>query len=155
MITTEPVAAEQRRSMNIKEYLRGIRKLYLEIEAKRRQREKLYYTVTGSGLPIKTVDVQTSVSGDKLGDTMAEVADLDRSIRYDIVSLCKQQAQASAILAQLSKPEHRAVMTDYYINAYTWERVAELNGYGIDNVYKIHGAALQELRGMLEPEESL
>lgn len=140
------MAAEQRRNMDIKEYLRGIRKLYLEIEAKRRQREKLYYTVTGSGLPIKTVDVQTSVSGDKLGDTMAEVADLDRGIRQDIVSLCEQQAQATAILAQLSKPEYRAVMTDYYINAYTWERVANLNGYSVQAVYKIHGEALNELR---------
>ena len=146
IIKADPVAAEQRRSMDIKEYLRGIRKLYLEIEAKRRQRERLYCTVTGSSLPIKTVDVQTSVSGDRLGDTMAEVADLDRSIRQGIASLCKQQAQAVAIIAQLSKPEYRAVMTDYYINAYTWARVADLNGYSEQAVYKIHGEALNELR---------
>ena len=132
--------------MDIKEYLRGIRHLYLEIEAKKRQREKLYYTVTGSGLQIKTVDVQTSVSGDRLGDTMAEVADLDRSIRQDITSLCQQQDQAATLISKLSKPEYRAVMTDYYLNAYTWERVADLNGYSVQAVYKLHGEALNELR---------
>ncbi|MBO5513745.1 MAG: hypothetical protein J5961_04045 [Mogibacterium sp.] len=132
--------------MDIKEYLRGIRHLYLEIEAKKRQREKLYYTVTGSGLQIKTVDVQTSVSGDRLGDTMAEVADLDRSICQDIISLCQQQDQAAELIASLSKPEYRAVMTDYYLNAYTWERVADLNGYSVQTVYKLHGEALNELR---------
>lgn len=131
--------------VKIKDYLRSIRKLYLEIEAKKRQREKLYYTVTGSGIPIRTVDVQTSVTGDRLGDTMAEVADLDKSIRQDIATLCKYQDDAAKLFSKLSKPEYRAIMTDYYLNAYTWERVAELNGYEVHNVYRVHGIALKEL----------
>ena len=140
------MAAVRKGMMDIKEYLRGIRKLYLEIEAKKRQREKLYYTVTSSGIQIKAIDVQTSISGDKLGNTMAEVADLDRSIRQDIISLCQQQDQAATLISKLSKPEYRAVMTDYYLNAYTWERVADLNGYSVQAVYKLHGEALNELR---------
>lgn len=133
-----------------KEYLRSIRKLYLEIEAKKRQRERLYYTVTGSNIKIKAVDVQTSIGGDRLGDTMAEVADLDKTIREDITTLCDMQDKAMALFKTLSKPEYRAIMTDYYLNAYTWDQVAEYNGYSVDNVYKMHGAALLELGRTLQ-----
>ena len=133
-----------------KEYLRSIRKLYLEIEAKKRQRERLYYTVTGSNIKIKAVDVQTSIGGDRLGDTMAEVADLDKTIREDITTLCDMQDKAMALFKALSKPEYRAIMTDYYLNAYTWDQVAEYNGYSTQAVYKIHGIALQELKSRVK-----
>lgn len=133
-----------------KEYLQSIRKLYLEIEAKKRQRERLYYTVTGSNIKIKAVDVQTSIGGDKLGDTMAEVADLDKTIREDITTLCDMQDKAMALFKTLSKPEYRAIMTDYYLNAYTWDQVAKYNGYSTQAVYKIHGIALQELKSRVK-----
>lgn len=133
-----------------KEYLRSIRKLYLEIEAKKRQRERLYYTATGSNIKIKAVDVQTSIGGDRLGDTMAEVADLDKTIREDITTLCDMQDKAMALFKTLSKPEYRAIMTDYYLNAYTWDQVAEYNGYSTQAVYKIHGIALQELKSRVK-----
>lgn len=133
-----------------KEYLQSIRKLYLEIEAKKRQRERLYYTLTGSNIKIKAVDVQTSIGGDRLGDTMAEVADLDKTIREDITTLCDMQDKAMALFKTLSKPEYRAIMTDYYLNAYTWDQVAEYNGYSTQTVYKIHGIALQELKSRVK-----
>lgn len=132
----------------IKEYLRSIRKLYKEIEVKRRQRERLYHTVTSSGIKLKDIDVQTSIPGDVLGDTIAEVADLDRGIREDIANLCAMQEQASKMLSTLSKPEYRAVMIDYYLNTCTWDQVAEHNGYSIQHTYRIHGEALQELEKM-------
>lgn len=134
----------------IKEYLREVRKLYLEIDAKQRQRERLYQTVLGSNIKLRAVDVQTSIGGDRLGDTMAEVADLDRSIREDIATLCDMQGRASEMIKRLSKPEYRAVMTDYYLNAYTWDKVADVNGYSVQAVYKLHGIALQELESEVE-----
>lgn len=133
-----------------KEYLQSIRKLYLEIEAKKRQRERLYNTVTESNIKIKAVDVQTSIGGDRLGDTMAEVADLDKTIKEDITTLCDMQDKAMALFKTLSKPEYRAIMTDYYLNAYTWDQVAEYNGYSTQAVYKIHGIALQELKSRVK-----
>lgn len=131
--------------ITIKEYLRGIRKLYLEIEAKKRQRERLYSLVTGSGLPIKSESVQTSIPGDRLGDTLADIADLDNEIRQKIETLCEKQKKTARMFAGLSKPEYNAIMTDYYLNAYTWNKVADMNGYDVNNVYRIHGIALREL----------
>lgn len=132
--------------MDVKAYLQSIRGLQMEIEAKKRQRESLYYTVTGSAIKLKAVDVQASTPFDKMGDIMAEVADLDRDIRRGIQTLCKQQAQATRLIDTLADPRHRTILTDYYLNAYTWDKVAELNGYETRQVYRIHGEALNILR---------
>lgn len=130
----------------IKDNLRKARKLYLEIEAKKRQREKLYLMVMGSNIQIKEINVQTSLGGDKLGDTIAEVADLDQSIRERIDELIHIQREAVEIINRLDKPEHRAIMIDYYLNAYTWEQVADLSGYSVQHTLKMHGDALKELQ---------
>lgn len=132
----------------IKEYLRSVRKLYLEIEVKERRRDRLRSIVSGSNIRMKQIDVQTSIAGDRFGDTMAEMADLDRAIEENIKTLRRMQDEAEAMFSRLSKPEYRAIMTDYYLNAYTWDKVAEYNGYSTQAVYKIHGLALLELEKM-------
>ena len=131
--------------MQVKTYLRRVRKLKLEIEAKKRQRESLYYTVIGSAIPIKKDNVQTSRKRDPQGDTIALMADLDDAIVESIKELCKMQAEAEELIGSLSKPECRAIFIDYYLNAYTWEQVADMQGYSIDNVFKLHKVGLEEL----------
>jgi hypothetical protein len=128
-----------------KNELRSIRSLVFEIESKKRQREELYYRVAGSGIPIKTTWVQESAPGDKMAAVMSEVADLDESIRHDIEILVRKQRKAKDELARLSRPELVAIMTDYYMNGYTWERTAYLNGFSVQHVYRLHGEALKEI----------
>lgn len=131
--------------MTVKSYLREVRKLNKDIEAKKRERDALYMSLIGTNIKLKEIDVQTSIRGDAFGDKMAEVADYDRIIEDEILMLIKSQRQANAIINQLDKPEYRSILTDYYINAYKWEKVAEFNNYSIRAVYKIHGYALKEL----------
>lgn len=129
-----------------KEELRKIRRMIVEVEAKKRQREELYYRVAGSGIPIKTTWVQESTPGDKMAAVMAEVADLDASIRHDIRVLVAAQMKAKKEFERLSRPELVAIMTDYYLNGYTWERTAYLNDFSVQHVYRLHGDALRELQ---------
>lgn len=132
--------------MTEKEYLKDVRHCYLEIEAKKRQRERLLDLLTDTTIKPREVDVQTSSSGDKLGDIMAQIADLDEAINRQIESLCRKQKRAAFMIAKLSRTEYRAIMTDYYLNAYTWEYVAEKNGYSMEGTFKIHKKALEELK---------
>ena len=124
---------------------RSIRDLTISIESKRRQREELYYRVTGSAIPIKTTWVQESAQGDKMAAVMAEVADLGESIDKDIGELLSLRWKAETELSTLSKPELVSIMTDYYIHGYTWERTAEVNNYSVQMVYILHREALKEL----------
>lgn len=132
----------------VKAQLREVRKLKKDIEAKKRERDTLYASVLGSGIPIKTVDVQTSTSGDVFGDRMAEIADYDKLLEEEIINLIRMQQAVNRIINTLKKPEHRAILTDYYINGYTWDRVADLNGYSTQHIYELHGEALKKLENI-------
>ena len=77
---------------------------------------------------------------------MAIVADYDRELEEEIINLIREQHKANQIINTLTVAEYRAVLTDYYINGYTWLKVAELNGYALRTVHKIHGTALKNLK---------
>ena len=132
--------------MDVKEYLRGVRKLSRDIDAMFRARDELRYGLIGSGIPIKQISVQESAPTDRMAGATAAVVDLEKQIQKHIAELARERSKALDMLQALPKPEHRAIMVDYYINCYTWERVADLNGYSIQHVYELHGAALRELR---------
>ena len=80
----------------IKDYLRSVRKLKLDIEAKKRERDTLYMTLTGTTIRPKEVDVQTSVGGDVFGDRMAIVADYDRELDIPLEQLAGHMAHTEA-----------------------------------------------------------
>jgi hypothetical protein len=132
--------------MDIKDYLRSVRKLNKDIDAMKRTKEELRYGLLGSGIPIKQTHVQESAPTDKMAKTMAAVVDLEEQIQRSITRLVREQSKALGIIQTIKAPEHRAIMVDYYINAYTWAKVADLNGYSIQHTYEIHGMALKEIR---------
>ncbi len=129
----------------VKAYLREVRKLKKDIEAKKCERDALYASVLGSGIQIKTVDVQVSTSEDVFGDRMAEIADYDKLLEEEIINLIRNQQETNRLINTLEKSEYRAILTDYYINGYTWDRVADLNGYSTQHIYELHGKALKIL----------
>ena len=141
-----PAAAAQNKRMDIKDYLRSVRKLKSDIESMKRMRESLLYSLTGTGIPIKKTFVQESAPTDKMAVRMASVADLEREIDERIMFLMQEQSRVLEIIKALRKPEHRAIMTDYYLNALTWEKVADIHGYSQKHVERMHGMALNELR---------
>lgn len=129
----------------VKDYLRSVRNLNKEIEAKKKHRESLYYLVTGSSIKIKTVNVQESAPDDKLAAVMAEVDELDRKISDDIIKLTAKQAKALEMINSVSKSEYRSLLIHYYLNAYSWDKTASMLGYSIQHIFRMHGEALREL----------
>lgn len=134
------------KKMDIKDYLRGVRKLKNDIESMKRMRESLIYSLTGTGIPIRKTFVQESPPTDKMAVRMASATDLEKEIDKRILILMREQSRALEIIKTLTKPEHRAIMTDYYLNALTWEKVADIHGYAQKHVERMHGMALNELR---------
>lgn len=132
--------------MNIKRFLRETRAMNKAINAKKRHRESLYFMVTGKAITYDKDKIQSSTIGDKLERTLAEVADLDREITNDIRKLSEMQLKAVKYISSLSKPEYIAILTDYYLSGYTWERVADNVGYSKRQVLRYHGYALEELQ---------
>lgn len=129
----------------VKEYLRSVRNLNKEIEARQRHREQLYATVTGSAIKIKSVNVQESASDDKLAAVMADIYELDNKIQDSIIELTAKQAHALDLINSVAKSEHRSLLINYYLNAYSWEETANMLGYSVQHVFRMHGEVLREL----------
>lgn len=129
----------------VKEYLRSVRNLNKEIEARQRHREQLYATVTGSAIKLKTVNVQESAPDDKLAAVMADIYDLDNKIQDSIIELTAKQAHALDLINSVAKSEHRSLLINYYLNAYSWEETANMLGYSVQHVFRMHGEVLREL----------
>jgi len=129
----------------VKEYLRSVRNLNKEIEARQRHREQLYATVTGSAIKLKTVNVQESAPDDKLAAVMADIYELDNKIQDSIIELTAKQAHALDLINSVAKSEHRSLLINYYLNAYSWEETANMLGYSVQHVFRMHGEVLREL----------
>lgn len=129
----------------VKEYLRSVRNLNKEIEARQRHREQLYATVTGSAIKIKSVNVQESAPDDKLAAVMADIYELDNKIQDSIIELTAKQAHALDLINSVAKSEHRSLLINYYLNAYSWEETANMLGYSVQHVFRMHGEVLREL----------
>lgn len=123
--------------MHVRAYLRNYRNLYRDIEAEKRRRDGLYSIVTGTGIRYDLDRVQTSPTGDKIDRVLSEVADLDKSITQNIEKLIRMQKRAKDMINLLDKPEYRAILTDYYINGYSWDMTADMNGYSIRHAKRI------------------
>ena len=127
------------------EYLRSVRNLNKDIEARQRHREQLYATVTGSAIKLKTVNVQESAPDDKLAAVMADIYELDNKIQDSIIELTAKQAHALDLINSVAKSEHRSLLINYYLNAYSWEETANMLGYSVQHVFRMHGEVLREL----------
>jgi DNA-directed RNA polymerase specialized sigma subunit len=128
-----------------REDLKEVRKLNKEIESMKRSRERLFYSVLGTSTKMDDVRVQSSGSGDRFGDTIAGVADLDKKILDSINRLYKLQGRALDWIQALKHSEQRTVLIEYYINGSSWDEVAEVSGYSVQHVFKIHNEALKEI----------
>ena len=129
----------------VKEYLRSVRNLNKEIKARQRHREQLYATVTGSAIKLKTVNVQESAPDDKLAAVMADIYELDNKIQDSIIELTAKQAHALDLINSVAKSEYRSLLINYYLNAYSWEETANMLGYSVQHVFRMHGEVLREL----------
>lgn len=69
------------------------------------------------------------------GKVIAELSELEM-LRDEI----------AAAIASVPGQQHRQLLELRYINFYSWRKIAEKMGYSEDNVYKLHGEALRQLR---------
>lgn len=132
--------------MDIKEYLREVRDLKRDMVAKQEERAYLHSLVSNPGsMHPKEIQVQTSLPMDKLGDIVSDVADIDAVIVGEIASYTKMIGKAHEIVNSASNPTYRAILTQYYLLGYNWDKVADENGYSPTHIRKLHGWALKEL----------
>ena len=137
--------------MTAKEYLRQLKNLEVKIEQRRRERDRLLSDAMCNGSPRLTPDkVQTSISGDTIGDKLAEAADIQREVEWLINRLIADRHRIIGEIHTLNDARYIQILYLHYVEGKKLEDVAEImikpNGkhYSYDHIASLHGMALQE-----------
>ena len=137
--------------MTAKEYLRRLKSLEIKINQRRQERDRLIAEAKGNSSPRLTVDkVQTSISGDTMGDKLAEAADIQREVDWLINKLIADRHRIIGEIHTLTDARYIQILYLHYVEGKRLEDVAEImikpNGkpYSYDHIASLHGMALQE-----------
>ena len=129
--------------MTTKEYLEQYRTLNLMINAKMerarlwRQRAE-YVSPSGAGGTRGKIR-------DRVGDTVARIADLEREINADIDALVDLGREISDKIKSVKQYKQRQILELHYLNGFSLDDVAERMHYSYRQVCRIHAQALSEI----------
>jgi hypothetical protein len=137
--------------MTAKEYLRQLKRLEIKIDQRRQERDRLLSDAMGNGSPRLSRDrVQTSVSGDTMGEKLAECADIQAEIDALIKKLVADRHRIIGEIHMLTDARYIQILYLHYVEGKRLEDVAEMmvktNGepYSYDHIASLHGMALRE-----------
>jgi hypothetical protein len=137
--------------MTAKEYLRQLKRLEIKIDQRRQERDRLLSDAMGNGSPRLSRDrVQTSVSGDAMGEKLAECADIKAEIDALIKKLVVDRHRIIGEIHMLTDARYIQILYLHYVEGKRLEDVAEMmvktNGepYSYDHIASLHGMALRE-----------
>lgn len=144
------------RNVNVKGFLRKIRKEQVEIRILLEKREALAFSLYPSAIRYDRDRVQTSPE-DLMPEKVAEICKLDAEILEHIKAIENRRAFAMKTVREIEKPDLRLVLTLYYLatkpdgSLFKWEEVADAVHHDEKYVlHKLHPAALQEFKKAAE-----
>lgn len=137
--------------MTAKDYLRQLKNLEIKIDQRRQERDRLFFDAMGNGSPKLTADkVQTSISGDTMGDKLADAADIQKEIDWMVGKLIADRHRIISEIHTLNDARYIQILYLHYVEDKKLEDVAEImrkpNGkpYSYDHIASLHGVALRE-----------
>ena len=130
--------------MTAKEYLTQYRQIEKEIGGLLEERtrwvalaEKM--TPSLSGMP------GGAVGGDRLGETVAKIVDLEREIDAKVDELMGHYRKIREAVSQIPDAKEREVLMRRYMQGQSWEEIAERMGVTERWVYQVHKRAIFSL----------
>lgn len=134
-----------------KEYLEQIKWLDVRIDSKLEELAKLD-SMAKRITPKMRPNGGGSGSGnqDRLGDTIARIADLREEINRAVDIFVDTKKEAAEMLEKITRPEYYQVLHKRYVLYESFERIAAEMGYTYRGVCYVHGRALQAFGKVLE-----
>ena len=97
--------------------------------------------------------VAHSSGGDRLGDTIAKIVDLENEINDAVDAYVDRRRDALRLLERVDDADEYQVLHKRYFEFKTWEKIACEMNFTYRNVCYIHGKALQTVDKLMEDEE--
>lgn len=133
--------------MTAKEWLGRARKLRLRLSALEDSKQRAYARAVSS-----TAGMGERVSGGEPGDKLAAYAEVSLAADRQIEKLEQTRAEILQVIGQVEDNTLATLLTEYYINDKTWEKIAEEQHYSFRQIMRLHAKALQQIQSIIGQE---
>lgn len=129
-----------------KKYLSQAFGLNQRIESKLGQIEELHDLATKATVTYSDMPKNTNRSGSRMEDAIIKIIDLESEINQDMIQLVELKKDIIGRIKAVESTELQTVLELRYLSYMRWEEIAIELGYGIDNVFRLHRNALDEIK---------
>jgi DNA-directed RNA polymerase specialized sigma subunit len=136
----------------IKKYLKRISVLDKNINDKMERLYELRLEMTGVQAISYSEKVQTSCSGDKIGDVVAKVIDTECEVDSLIDIMAEEKQRIANQISLLSNTRHKEVLYLKYIELRSISEIAEMLEITVRGVKKAHRKALEDFGKTLDTQ---
>ena len=129
-----------------KKYLSQAFGLNQRIESKLGQIEELHDLATKATVTYSDMPRNPNKGHSRLEDAVIKIIELENEINKDMVELVELKKDIIRRIKAVESTELQTVLELRYLSYMRWEEIAIELGYGIDNVFRLHRNALDEIK---------
>lgn len=132
--------------MTAKQYLSQIEILDKRIQNKLSEEYQLRSLATNISVSNNSERVQTSGSGDRVGNIVAKIVDVQSEIDQIVDDYLKQKADVIHTIESVSVLNFYSVLFMRYIEYKSLDDISSEMGYSLQHVKRLHSQALNEVK---------
>lgn len=132
-----------------KAFLLKGRKLNYEVEQLKTARREALQLACGISVDYSVERVQTSTDN-SIERKFVAYSEYSRLLDEKVEELITYRMMMLKLIKELGDSTYRTLLIARYINCKTWEEIAEDMGYDVRHIHRLHGAALQKFKDVIE-----
>lgn len=129
-----------------KKYLSQAFGLNQRIESKLGQIEELHNLANKATVTYSDMPKNPNKGHSRMEDCICKIIDLESEINQDMIKLVELKKDIIGRIKAVESTELQTVLELRYLSYMRWEEIAIELGYGIDNVFRLHRNALDEIK---------
>ena len=134
-----------RHQQEAKKYLSQAFGLNQRIESKLGQIEDLHNLATKATVTYSDMPRNPNKGQSRLEDCVIQIMELEAEINRDMIRLVELKKDIIRRIKAVENAELQTILELRYLSYMRWEKIAIELGYGIDNVFRLHRNALDEI----------
>ena len=134
-----------RHQQEAKKYLSQAFGLNQRIESKLGQIEDLHNLATKATVTYSDMPRNPNKGQSRLEDCVIQIMELEAEINRDMIKLVELKKDIIRRIKSVENAELQTILELRYLSYMRWEEIAIELGYGIDNVFRLHRNALDEI----------
>ena len=135
-----------RHQQEAKKYLSQAFGLNQRIESKLGQIEDLHDLATKATVTYSDMPRNPNKGHSRLEDAVIKIIELETEINQDMIKLVELKKDIIRRRKAVESTELQTILELRYLSYMRWEEIAIELGYGIDNVFRLHRNALDEIK---------